>query len=104
MKYRLADDVFYRQYGDKGQNNWQTVAVLGSFAIDYVTPVMVQYGKCERGKRKFSWSTEMYVEDSLGLQGNEGWLGRLFSWTARSRRVRRARWRIQGSGTCSCCK
>lgn len=93
-----------RQYGDKGQNNWQTVMVLGRFAIDYVTPVMVQYGPCEERKRTFSWGTIMYIDDSLGLQGDEGWLGSLLGWAAKSRRVRRAQWRINGSGVCSCCE
>ena len=93
-----------RQYGDKGQNNWQAVMVLGRFAIDYVTPVMVQYGPCEERKRTFSWGTIMYIDDTLGLQGDEGWLGSLFRWAARSRRVRRAQWRINGSGVCSCCE
>ena len=93
-----------RQYGDKGQNNWQTVMVLGRFAIDYVTPVMVQYGPCNERRRTFSWGTIMYIDDTLGLQGDEGWFGSLFGWAARSRRVRRAQWRINGSGVCSCCE
>ena len=93
-----------RLYGDNGQNNWQATLVLGKFAIDYVTPITIQYGTCNNGKRKYSWSTTMYVEDSLGLQGTESWLGKYFGWAAKSRRARRAHWIINGSGTCNCCE
>ena len=91
-----------RLYGDKGQNNWQAVVVLGAFAIDYVTPVRVKYETCVSKKKKFTWETTMYVEDTLGLQGDEGFL-KYFTWAAKSRRVKRASWTIRGSGTCSCC-
>ena len=91
-----------RLYGDKGQNNWQTVAVLGAFVIDYVTPVKVTYGACIGKKRNFTWETTMYVEDSLGLQGTEGFL-KNFTWAAKSRRAKRAEWTIIGTGMCSCC-
>ena len=92
-----------RLYGDKGQNNWQAAAVLGDFAIDYVTPVQVSYGACRDGSRSYRWSTTMYVEDVLGLQGDEGWIGKYFGWAAKSRRVKRAQWSISNSGTCKCC-
>lgn len=74
-----------RLYGDKGQNNWQATLVLGKFAIDYVTPITIKYSACNNGKRTYSWSTTMYVEDSLGLQGTESWLGKYFGWAAKSR-------------------
>lgn len=48
-------------YGDKGQNNWQATLVLGKFAIDYVTPITIQYSACNNGKRTYSWSTTMFI-------------------------------------------
>ncbi len=92
-----------RLYGDKGQNNFQAIMVLGDFSIDYVTPVKVQYEPCVNKKRKYFWETKMYVEDVLGLQGTEDFL-KYFTWAAKSRRVKRAQWIISDSGICSCCK
>ncbi len=89
-------------YGDRGQSSWQAVAVLGNFSIDYVTPVKVTYEACVNRRRKFSWTTTMYVEDRLGLQGDEGWMTH-FTWAAKSRIVKRAEWVIRGSGECACC-
>ena len=87
------------EFGDAGQSSWEAVAVLGKFAIDYVTPVYISY-TCEKGKLVYHWTTTMYVEDILGLQGDEGWLGRYFGWAAKSRRVKRAQWPLSGSGVC----
>ena len=89
-------------YGDRGQSSWQAVAVLGNFSIDYVTPVKVTYEACVNRRRRFSWTTTMYVEDRLGLQGDEGWMTH-FTWAAKSRIVKRAEWVIRGSGECACC-
>jgi hypothetical protein len=49
-----------------------------------VTPVQVSYGACRDGRRSYRWSTTMYVEDVLGLQGDEGWIGKYFGWAAKS--------------------
>ena len=93
------------EFGDELQNNWSTVAVLGQFAIDYVTPVTIQYdGPCFKGKRTFGWETLMYVEDTLGVGKDDGWIGKYFSWAASLRRVKRASWKITGKGECKCCK
>ena len=87
------------EFGDAGQSSWEAVAVLGKFAIDFVTPVYISY-TCEKGKLVYHWTTTMYVEDALGLQGDEGWLGKYFGWAAKSRRVKRAQWPLSGSGIC----
>ena len=76
--------------------------VLGDFAIDYVTPVRVQYEPCVKKQRKYFWETKMYVEDVWGLQGTEGFL-KYFKWAAKSRRVIRVQWIISDSGICSSC-
>ena len=87
------------EFGDAGQSAWEAVAVLGKFSIDYVTPVNIHYS-CEQGRRVYRWTTTMYVEDVMGLQGDEGWFGRYFGWAARSRRVKRAQWTLSGAGVC----
>lgn len=87
------------RFGDQGQSSWEAIALLGSFSVDYVTPVDITY-TCERGKRMYHWTTTMYVSDVLGLQGGEGWLGKFFGWAAKSRQVKRAQWTLAGSGEC----
>ena len=90
-----------REYGDAGQSDWSADKVLGSFSIDYVTPVTINYSSGSNGKRTYSWSTTMYVEDVLGTQ--EGDLIRKIPGVASitpSRRVRRASWTLSGSGEC----
>ena len=87
------------QFGDARQSSWEAIAILGKFSIDYKTPISIRYS-FENGRRTFRWTTTMYVEDVLGLQGDEGWLGKYFGWAARSRRVKRAQWPLSGSGVC----
>lgn len=55
-----------------------------------------------KAKRKlaYRWTTTMYIDDALGLQGDEGTFGKLFGWAAKSRRVKRAQWTLSGSGVC----
>jgi len=96
-----------RDYGDKGQSDWFADKVLGSFSIDYVTPVEISYeflgeenGEC---CYKSSYTTEMYIEDVLGSQPGD--LIRKIpgvGYLTPSRRVKRAKWNLTGSG--KCCK
>ena len=95
-------------HGDKGQSDFSADKILGSFTIDYVTPVQIQYKDCINGKRKFKWKTTMYVEDILGSQPDDPirnipiigpWVGDI----APQRKVRRAQWDLTGEGECDCC-
>ena len=90
-----------QEYGDAGQSDWSADKVLGSFSIDYVTPVTITYTNGTKGKRSYTWTTTMYVEDVLGTQ--EGDRIRKIPGMASitpSRRVRRASWTLSGSGEC----
>ena len=90
-----------QEYGDAGQSDWSADKVLGSFSIDYVTPVTITYTSGKKGMRAYTWTTTMYVEDVLGTQ--EGDRIRKIPGVASitpSRRVRRASWTLSGSGEC----
>ena len=90
-----------QKYGDAGQSDWFADKVLGSFSIDYVTPVTIKYTKGTGGKLLYTWTTTMYIEDVLGTQ--EGDRIRSIPGVASitpSRRVRRASWTLSGSGEC----
>ena len=90
-----------QEYGDAGQSDWSADKVLGSFSIDYVTPVTITYTNGTNGKCAYTWTTTMYVEDVLGTQ--EGDRIRIIPGVASitpSRRVRRASWTLSGSGEC----
>ena len=96
-----------QQYGDAGQSDFSADKILGEFAIDYVTPVEIKYTDIGGGKRRYEWSTEMYIEDVLGLQDHDRLaqirvLGGFCKWLCPSRRVKRARWTLSGSGECDC--
>lgn len=90
-----------QDYGDAGQTDWSADKVLGSFSIDYVTPVKIVYSTMRNGKRLYMWTTTMYVEDVLGTQDGDRirWIPGIASNTP-SRRVRRALWILSGSGEC----
>jgi len=84
------------KYGDAPQTKHEADKVLGSFSIDAKTPVIIDYLR-KSGVMKYSWQTEMYVYDVLGLQSHDPpfkLLGDLFP----TRGVERARWNISGSG------
>lgn len=91
-----------KAFGDRGQNNWDAVARLGKFSIDYVTPVKVEYDECTGCVRKYTWKTTMYVEDILGMNKKESWLGALLYLVAPERRIKRATWELSGRGFCKC--
>ena len=90
-----------QEYGDRGQSDWSADKILGSFSIDYETPVTVRYTSVDGKKRKFVWETKMYVADVLGTQ--EGDRIRMIPGMAAitpSRQVKRASWILRGSGEC----
>ena len=96
-----------RQYGDAGQSDWSADKVLGSFSIDYVTPVKITYTNMGGGKRRYNWSTEMYVYDVLGTQEHDPIrripvVGDIVGSITPSRGVKRATWTLSGSGECDC--
>jgi hypothetical protein len=98
-KYR--NDNMFEKDGDRPQNFIEADKVLGSFSIDLATPVTVKYSHAKGGGKPsdtFSWETEFYVEDVLGLQEGDPihnqFTGRLFP----SRRVVRAKWKVTGGG------
>ena len=88
------------EFGDAGQSDFFADKVLGRFAIDYVTPVKIK-DDTVRGRKRFSWATEMYVEDVLGTQPEDR-LRRIPGIAAitPSRKVKRAQWALSGSGEC----
>ena len=90
-----------QNYGDAGQTDWSADKVLGSFSIDYVTPVKIVYATIGNGKRSYTWTTTMYVEDVLGSQDGD-FIRKIpgIASITPSRRVRRASWTLSGSGKC----
>ena len=90
-----------QKYGDAGQSDWSADKVLGSFSIDYVTPVTIMYTDEAHGWRSYIWNTTMYVEDVLGTQEGDP-IRRIpgIASITPSRRVRRASWALSGSGRC----
>jgi RHS repeat-associated protein len=98
-----------RKYGDAGQSDWSADKVLGCFSIDYVTPVKITYTNMGGGKRRYSWSTEMYIYDVLGTQDHDPIrkipvVGDIIGSLTPSRGVKRATWTLSGSGECDCCR
>ena len=91
------DDKFKNQ-GDKPQSPKEADKVLGSFSIDVETPVKINYSTLTKSERSFdviTWETVMYVEDVLGLQKHDPIYNQYTGWVFPSRRVRRARWKIE---------
>ena len=95
------NDNRFEQCGDKPQDAWEADKVLGSFSLDIETPITIDYsenGMSGKNIDSFAWTTNMYVEDVLGLQEHDP----IYNWaTAKlfpSRRVTRAKWKIQGKG------
>ena len=82
---------------------------LGSFSFCVELPVSVRYEYDGQKKvKKFSWETNLYVSDDLGLTKDDGWLyyatGGFLpgGGLAPSRRITRARWLLKGEGECKC--
>lgn len=90
-----------RDYGDRGQSDFESDKVLGRFLIKCSNAIVVRYSPCQNGIRKFKWEAEMYVEDHIGFD-EEDLLYDYIGWMAPGRDVIRARWPITGSGECCC--
>jgi RHS repeat-associated protein len=84
------------EHGDLPQTEFSADKVLGSFTFDYVTPVDIKY----RVNGGFSWKTEMYVEDVLGLQPGDAIYNKTTGYLFPSRKVKRGKWTIRGGGKC----
>ncbi|MCG2592803.1 hypothetical protein LZ009_08400 [Ramlibacter sp. XY19] len=102
---RFLFDNAFEACGDVRQSKWEADKVLGQFAIDIVTPVTINYSQQMvriEPVHSFAWSTEMYVDDTMGLQPNDpivtGILAQPLLDNVPSRRVKRAKWQIGGSG------
>lgn len=59
------------------------------------------------GKRKYNWSTEMYIYDVLGTQEHDPIrkipvIGAAVGFITPSRGVKRAKWTLSGHGECDC--
>ena len=102
-KVKRGDNRF-ESCGDKPQSPHEADKTLGSFSIDLETPVPIIYSSKLAGTKtlqSFEWTGVMYVEDILGLQADNNIVHLLGDWTlavAPSRRVKRARWYIEGEG------
>ena len=89
---------------DRQQGYWERNCTLGTFTID-ISPVVVSYGECHNGKRRYTWETEMFVVDTVGLQPRDGIKYELFGrWLFINGTVIMARWKLSGEGVCSYCK
>lgn len=96
-----------QEYGDAGQSDWSADKVLGSFSIDYETPVKITYVSKSGGKRQYLWSTKMYIYDVLGSQEYDPirqlpLVGGIVRKLTPSRGTKRATWTLSGSGECDC--
>jgi len=96
----------FEAFGDLPQNAIEADQVLGAFSIDIETPFTISYSRKNiRGQMvdTFEWTAVMYVEDVLGLQKSNNAaqlpiIGEPLLWSAPSRRVKRAKWKIRGEG------
>lgn len=96
----MRDDRF-EVCGDQPQSFHEADMVVGSFAIDIVTPIEITYSTAVvngQSVATFSWTSTMYVEDTMGIQPHDkpaklGLLGYL-----PSHKVKRAIWTIGGEG------
>jgi len=95
----LSQDTYDPGLDYSQSSNFRTFC-LGSFAVDYVTPVYIDYDSCVNGVRRFKWTALMYVEDDLGVDESGA---AIFNVLAKSRRVKRAQWLFSGFGVCDCC-
>jgi len=95
---RLRNDDKFKKQGDKPQSPFEADKVLGSFSIDIDTPVKIKYSTITKSGRRLdliTWETVMYVEDVLGVQKHDPIHNKFTKWLFPSRRVRRARWKIE---------
>lgn len=96
-----------QEYGDAGQSDWSADKVLGSFSIDYETPVAITYVNKGGGRRQYFWATKMYIYDVLGSQEHDPIrqvpvIGGIIGKLTPSRGVKRATWILLGTGECDC--
>lgn len=100
---RMMRDDRFERCGDRPQTFHESDAVVGSFAIDFETPVTITYTRRSvRGELvdAFEWTAVMYVEDTLGFQASDPGAQRA-PWAmslAPSRKVKRGKWEIRGEG------
>lgn len=97
----MRDDRF-QDCGDLPQSFHEADAVVGSYALDIVTPVAIAYMKKTVNGQivdAFEWTATLYVEDTMGVQARDriAFIPGVLT-NAPSRRVRRASWTIGGEG------
>ena len=97
-------DNHFEGCGDSPQSWIETDTVLGQFAIDIVTPVKISYLQemVRLQPYSFEWTTEMYVEDTMGVQEHDR-VAKLMTTDFRvenlpTRTVKRAKWTIGATG------
>ena len=100
-EYLEENHHFETEWGDSPQSMLMAYTGLGSFVIDFVTPVPIVKTELTKDCHRYSWSTIMYVEDTLGL-GTDDKFPEMIKCVTHERRIRRAVWTI--SGTVDCCK
>jgi len=97
---KMRDDRF-ESCGDTPQSWNEADKLVGSFAIDFETPVKINYGKVMvlgAPEEIYQWTAVLYVEDTLGAQSNDSFPD-FVKRLAPSRTVKRGRWKISGTGS-----
>jgi hypothetical protein len=97
---KMRDNRF-EKCGDIPQTFGEADDLVGSFAIDVKTPIIITYTKkTVQGKtvETFEWTAELYVEDVLGAQADDK-MPNFIKGMAPSRTVKRGTWEIHGEGT-----
>jgi hypothetical protein len=88
------------KYGDKPQSEFSADKSLGSFTIDFVTPVNISYMDLPGGYKFYSFTTTMYFEDVLGLQDDDWAYNSLTKHLFPERKSRLAKYPLTGFGVC----
>ncbi len=87
-------------FGDKGQNDWWTTNVLGKFTLNVTVPIDIEYETPNAdGNIQFRWKAIFQVGDTLGYQPGDG-ASDFLNKIAPSANVIRARWTLNGIGSC----
>ena len=91
------------KYGDAPQSQFDADLVLGTFTIDFVTPVNISYLDLPGGYKFYSFETTMYFEDVLGLDPDD-WAYKLNPIAAMiifpERKEKLAQFPLKGFGIC----
>ncbi len=83
----------------------QLLQVCNAFPTNVISQYDYTYGSCRNGKRGYTWETEIFVVDTVGLQPRDGIKYALFGrWLFKDGTLIMARWKLSGEGECSCCK